>query len=89
METIQVSYRVGKETTCCPDAAKALAQKSGEKVVPVIAGKACGGCSTTTRLNLARAKYTAAVEALLAAEKGASKDAAEEINEQDLKSSAT
>ena len=71
MDTIKVSYRVGEETTCCPDAAKALAEKSGEKVVKVVAGKACGGCSTTTRLNLARAKYKAAVEALLASDKDA------------------
>ena len=77
MDDVKVTYLVGKESVCCPDAAKALAKKSGEKVVQLVAGQKCGGCSTTTRLNLARAKYKAAVEALLAADKKNSESSAD------------
>lgn len=69
MDGVQVTYMVGKQSVCCPDAAKAMAKKSGEKVVQMVAGKACGGCGTTTRLAVAHAKYKAAIEALLAADK--------------------
>jgi hypothetical protein len=55
MDDVKVTYVVGKESVCCPDAAKALAKKSGEKVVQLVAGQKCGGCSTTTRLSVARA----------------------------------
>lgn len=69
MDDVKVTYLVGNESVCCPDEAKALAEKSGEKVVQLVAGQKCSGCSTTTRLNLAHAKYKAAIEALLAADK--------------------
>ena len=68
MDDVKVTYLVGEESVCCPDAAQALAKKSGEKVIPVVAGQKCGGCGTTTRLNIARAKYRAAMKALFAAD---------------------
>lgn len=77
MDDVKITYKVGKETVCCPDAAQALAKKSGEKVVKMVAGQRCGGCSSTTRLSLARAKYKAAIEALLAADKNESGDNSE------------
>ena len=77
MDNVKVTYMVGKETVCCPDAAKALAKESSEKVIQLVAGQKCGGCSSTTRLNLARAKYKAAIEALLAADQENSETNAE------------
>ena len=77
MDEVKVTYLVGKESVCCPDAAMALAKKSGEKVVQLVAGQKCGGCSSTTRLNLAHAKFKAAVEALLAADKKNSESGAD------------
>lgn len=89
MDEVKVTYLVGKESVCCPDAAKALAKKSGEKVVQLVAGQKCGGCSTTTRLNLARAKYKAAIEALLAADKTASGSGAGETESKTTQVSAS
>ena len=43
MDDVKVTYRVGKESVCCPDAAEALAKKTGEKVVQLVAGQQCGG----------------------------------------------
>ena len=68
MDGVEVTYLVGKEAVCCPDAAKALAEKTGEKIVPCVAGQE-SGCGSTSRLNLARARYRAAIEALVASEK--------------------
>ncbi len=67
MDDVKVTYLVGKESVCCPDAAKALAEKTGEKIVPCVAGQE-SGCGSTNRLNIARAKYKAAIEAIVAAE---------------------
>ena len=72
IKDIKMSYMVGKESACCPASAQALAKKHGEKVTFVVAGKeTC--CNHTARLNLAKAKYEAAVKALVAAEKTAEK----------------
>ena len=65
-DKVTVSYKVGKETCNCPTHAGELAKKSGEKMTYVVAGEeTC--CSMTARLNTARAKYKAAVQALVAA----------------------
>ena len=89
MDDVKVTYQVGKESVCCPDAAKELAKQSGEKVVKLVAGKNCGGCSSTTRLSLAHAKYKAAVEALLAADKKQAEDSGDETKETVTKVSAS
>ena len=70
MDSVQVSYRVGKTSVCCPDAAKALAKKTGEKVVQCV-GNDASGCGLTTRLKLAQARYIAIVEAIAASDKKA------------------
>ena len=88
MDTVKVTYMVGKTSVCCPDEAKLLAKKSGDKVIQCIAGQKCGGCGTTNRLTLARAKYKAAIEALLAAEKKAQGND-KSVTEQDVKSKET
>ena len=89
MDDVKVTYLVGKESVCCPDAAMALAKESGEKVVQLVAGQKCGGCSSTTRLNLARAKYKAAIEALLAADKKNSESSANDTSANDTDNKLT
>ena len=69
MDTVQVTYLVGKTSVCCPDKAKALAAKSGEKVVQCVGETKLGGCGLSKRLTVARAKYKAALEAIAATEK--------------------
>ena len=67
IKDMKVTYKVGEETTCCDKSASELAKKSGEKMTYVVAGKeTC--CSLEARLNLAHAKYAAAVKALASAE---------------------
>lgn len=62
---VQMTYAVGEETCNCPMKAAEMAKASGAKKEFVVAGeKTC--CEMTARLNLARAKYKAAVEALAA-----------------------
>ena len=67
MNEIQVSYVVGDEYCACPSTAKAMAEKSGEKMQYVI-GEESTCCSVDARIKLAHAKYRAAVEAMAAAE---------------------
>ena len=74
IKDIKMTYKVGKESTCCSQSAGALAKKSGEQIKYVI-NKEETCCSHTARLNLARAKYAAAVEALVAADQAAAKKA--------------
>lgn len=65
VEQVKMTYKVGTESACCSQSAAAMAKKSGEKMVFVVAGEeTC--CNHTARLNLARAKYAAAVKATLA-----------------------
>ena len=64
---VQMTYAVGEETCNCPMKAAEMAKASGAKKEFVVAGeKTC--CEMTARLNLARAKYKAAVEALAASQ---------------------
>ena len=71
---ISMSYVVGEETCNCPNKAAALAQTSGEKQFYVVGEeKTC--CEMTARLNLARAKYKAAVEALASVDKPSTEQA--------------
>lgn len=70
IKDMKISYKVGKETTCCNKSASELVKKSGEKMTYVVAGKeTC--CNLEARLNLAHAKYAAAVKAMATAEKKA------------------
>jgi hypothetical protein len=65
---VSMSFAVGEKNCNCPMEAAKLATASGaEKVYVVGEEKTC--CEMTARLNLARAKYKAAVAALSAAEK--------------------
>jgi len=70
IKDMKISYKVGKETTCCSQSASELVKKSGEKMTYVVAGKeTC--CNLEARLNLAHAKYAAAVKAMASTEKKA------------------
>ena len=71
-EKVAMTYVVGKESCNCPVQAKELASKSGEKTTYVVNGEKTE-CEMTGRLNLARAKYKAAVEALVKLEQPTAK----------------
>ncbi|MEL6896754.1 MAG: hypothetical protein AAFP90_11675 [Planctomycetota bacterium] len=62
---VSMQYKVGNETCSCPTKAASLAKASGKAKMFVVAGKETT-CAKTARLELARAKYKAAVEAYLA-----------------------
>lgn len=67
IEKVQLTYVVGEKSCQCPVEAKKLAQESGQGTVYAV-GETKTKCSVEARLNLARAKYKAAVEALVKAE---------------------
>ncbi len=70
IKDIKMTYAVGEKTCNCPTQAGSLAKTSGEKMTYVVGEeKTC--CNMTARLTLAKAKYKAAVEALVAADKKA------------------
>ena len=73
MDSVQVTYLVGKTSVCCPNEAKAIAKKTGEKVVQCV-GKEASGCGLQTRLRLAQARYLAIVEAIAASDKKATEN---------------
>ena len=63
----------GDKECHCPNEAKAIAVKTKAKTQFVVAGeKTC--CSVQSRLNLARAKYKAAVEAVVTTDKKTESD---------------
>ena len=65
---VKMTYAVGEESCNCPNKAAALAKSTGEKEFYIVGEeKTC--CEMTARLNLARAKYKAAVQALASADK--------------------
>ena len=71
---ISMSYVVGEETCNCPNKAAALAKTSGDEQFYVVGEeKTC--CEMTARLNLARAKYKAAVEALASVDQPSTEEA--------------
>ena len=63
MDKVHMTFKVGKESCDCPVTAKSKAEATGEKVVYVVNGEETQ-CEYSARLNLARAKYNAAVAAL-------------------------
>jgi hypothetical protein len=67
MSKVKFAYLVGDKKCGCPVEAKKIAKESGEKTLYVV-GAEKTGCAVTARLNLARAKYKAAVEALVQAD---------------------
>ena len=73
METVQVSYVVDGEKCNCPNKAAALAEAKGAEKLFVVDGESTA-CEITSRLNLARAKYRAAVEALAKLDRGEAAD---------------
>jgi hypothetical protein len=70
VKEVKVSYKVGDEDACCAGSAAALAKKHNKPIKYVVNGEATE-CELTSRLNLATAKYMAAVVALASAEKPA------------------
>ena len=72
MAKVKFTYLVGEEQCNCPVKAAKLAKESGEEKLFVLGEeKTC--CEKTARLNLARAKYKAAVEAMVKAQAAAEK----------------
>ncbi len=68
MDKVQLTYLVGEKECHCPTEAANLAKESGDPKVFVVAGAEPTCCEVTARLNLARAKYKAAVVALMESE---------------------
>lgn len=64
MEKVQMTYLVGEKSCNCPIEAEKLASDSGDVKLFVV-GEEKTACNVTARLNLARAKYKAAVVALM------------------------
>lgn len=67
MDKVRFTYLVGDKECHCPIEAKQVAEKTGKERLYVV-GDEKTGCSVTARLNLARAKYKAAVLALVQAD---------------------
>ncbi len=62
MAKVRMTYLVGEKSCNCPVEAKKLAKDSGSATLYVVNSEKTG-CDYTARLNLARAKYKAAVQA--------------------------
>jgi len=67
MDKVRFTYLVGDKECHCPIEAKQVGEKTGKERLYVV-GDEKTGCSVTARLNLARAKYKAAVLALVQAD---------------------
>lgn len=63
MDKLMMTYQVGAEATQCSVTAAELAKTSGTPMLYVV-GEQKTNCAVTARLNLARARYLAAVQAL-------------------------
>jgi hypothetical protein len=70
MGKVKLTYLVGEEACGCPVKAGNLAKESGQEKLFVV-GAEKTACEKTARLNLARAKYKAAVTALVEAQAAA------------------
>lgn len=73
MAQVAMTYVVGDKECKCPAEAKRLAETSGAETFYVVNGEK-SKCDYSARLNLARAKYRASVEALAKAGNGAKGD---------------
>lgn len=67
MTEVKLTYRVGDKDCGCPVEAGKAASESGAQMLYVVGDQATP-CEKTARLNLARAKYRAAVEAMVKAQ---------------------
>lgn len=67
MNGVTLAYKVGDEECSCPTQAASLAKASGKEKQFVI-GEETTSCSVDARIKLARAKYEAAVKALVKAQ---------------------
>jgi hypothetical protein len=74
MAKVRFTYLVGEKACHCPVEAESLAKESGKKRLFVV-GEEKTHCEMTARLNLARAKYKAAIEAMVQAQAAAAKPA--------------
>ncbi len=72
MNSVSISYKVGEKSCSCPVEAKALAEAKKVKTLFVV-DKDETECEQTARLNLARAKYKAALLAMAPAAKAETK----------------
>lgn len=68
VKTVSMKYVVDGQEAACGNCAAARSKETGKPVEYVVAGQSTT-CEMTARLNLARAKYKAAVEAVVAVEK--------------------
>lgn len=68
VKTVSMKFVVDGQEAACGNCAAARSKETGKPVEYVVAGESTT-CEMTARLNLARAKYKAAVEAVVAAEK--------------------
>lgn len=73
MDTVAISYKVGDKTCQCPTEAKTIATEKKLKTLFVV-DKEETECEQTARLNLARAKYKAALLAMNPPAKAEGKD---------------
>ena len=67
MDKVAMTYLVGEKKCDCPVEAEKVAKAKGKAAVFLVGGEKTS-CKVTARLNLARAKYRAAVEALVKSE---------------------
>lgn len=65
MKKVAMEYKVGAKTTHCKATAGKLA-KEGDHKIEFKVGKEVTACNLTARMNLARAKYAAAMKVMLA-----------------------
>lgn len=66
VEQVKMGYKVGDKSACCSQSAQALAKQSGQPVTYVVNSQE-HSCNYQARLELAKARYAAAVKSLLAA----------------------
>lgn len=63
MESVKPVYLVGDKEYCCPDKAATTAKADGGKVTFAVAGEKTF-CEKTNGMNVAVAKYKAAIQAI-------------------------
>jgi hypothetical protein len=79
MDSVAISYKVGDKTCSCPVEAKSIAEASKAKTIYVVENQETE-CEMTARLNVARAKYKAALMANAPAAPAAASTAVEASN---------
>jgi hypothetical protein len=79
MDSVAISYKVGDKSCSCPIEAKTLAETSKAKTIFVVEEQETE-CEMTARLNVARAKYKAALMVMAPASPAAASTAVEAAN---------